>query len=94
MDVVLAADDDKHDLSRGFDRRCVCFGALAPLYSPLPGTDNMPKTVKRPLCDVPVTSTRLVPCLTIFFFYFLGHVSPPVSVEGIVAGYWPWLRCD
>lgn len=44
---LLPADDDKHDLSRGFDGRGVCSGVLAPLLPSLPGTNNMRKIVKR-----------------------------------------------
>lgn len=39
---LFLADDDKHDLSRGFDGRGVRRGVLAPLSPPLPGTTNMP----------------------------------------------------
>lgn len=66
---MLLANDDKHDFSRGFDRRGACLDVLAPLQPSLPGTNNMPNTVKRPLLSTPHQACP-------FIVYIVGGLCP------------------
>lgn len=68
--ILRLVDDDKHDLSRGFDGSGERRGATAPLVNLAAGTKNMPNKLSRDLYAY--TSRRCAQLIIVIPMPFVG----------------------